>query len=85
MGEHSKALSFYEKTLEICVNSLSPNHPDLGWYHNNIGMVYDKMDNYSKAFCFYERALDIGQRALPESHPHLQLYRDNVERIKKKL
>jgi tetratricopeptide (TPR) repeat protein len=85
MQEHSKALSFYEKTLQVCKNSLPSNHPDLGGYHNNIGMVYDKMGEYSTALRFYERALDIGQHSLTESHPDVQLYRANFESIKKKL
>ena len=39
MGEYSKALSYYEKSLEIKQQSLPPNHPDLAASYNNIGEV----------------------------------------------
>jgi tetratricopeptide (TPR) repeat protein len=85
MGEHAKALSFYEKALEIKQEALPPNHPDLSTSYSSIGNVYDKSGEYSKALSFHQRALDIGQDSLPANHPQLQLYKDNVETIKKKL
>ena len=42
MGEYSKALSYYEKSLEIQQQSLPPNHPDLAASYMGIGIVYDK-------------------------------------------
>ncbi|CAF1326623.1 unnamed protein product [Adineta steineri] len=71
--------------LEIRQQSLPPNHPDLGGSYNNIGHVYQNMENYSKAHSFYELAVQIGQQSLPANHPHLQGYRKSLERMKKKL
>jgi tetratricopeptide (TPR) repeat protein len=59
MGEYSKALSHYEKALEIRQQLLSPNHPDLAWPYNNIGMTYYNMGAYSKALFSHEKALEI--------------------------
>ncbi|CAF4223803.1 unnamed protein product, partial [Adineta steineri] len=61
------------------------NHPDLGASYNNIGLVYENMDNYSKAHSFYERAVQIGQQSLPANHPDFQKWIRNLERINKKL
>ena len=69
MGDYPKALSYYEKDLEINKQSLPPNHPDVAASYNNIGLVHEYMNNYSKARSFYERAVDIGQQSLPSGHP----------------
>ena len=82
MGEYSKALSYYEKALEIQQQSLPPNHPDLAEFYNNIGSVYDSMGEYSKALLSYEKALEIQQQSLPPNHPRfgffLQQYRCGI-------
>jgi tetratricopeptide (TPR) repeat protein len=85
MGDYSKALSNYEKALEIRAQSLPPNHPDLGASYNNIGSVCDSMGDYSKARSCFKRAVEIRQSSLPPNHPHLQLYRKQLEDVEKKL
>ena len=54
MGEYSKALSSYERALEIRKIALPPNHTSLATSYNNIGGVYDNMDEYSEALSYYE-------------------------------
>ena len=54
---NTKALSYYEKDLEISEKSLPPNHPDLAISYNNIGLVYDNMGEYSKALLLHEKAI----------------------------
>ncbi|CAF4292728.1 unnamed protein product, partial [Rotaria sordida] len=49
MGEYLKALSSYERSLEIRKIAPPPNHPDLASSYNNIGSVYYNMGKYSKA------------------------------------
>jgi tetratricopeptide (TPR) repeat protein len=83
MGEYSKALSSHEKALVIKQQSLPPNHPDLASSYNNIGGVYENLDDYSKARSFYERAVDIAQQSLSSNHPSLQRYSRNLDRVKK--
>ena len=85
MGEYSKALSYYEKDLEISQKSLPPNHPDLAMSCYNIGGLYEKMSEYRKAESFYKRAVNIGQKSLPSNHPDLKDYRESLEDIIKKL
>ncbi|CAF4730814.1 unnamed protein product, partial [Rotaria sp. Silwood2] len=69
MGEYSKALSSYERSLEINKIAFPPNHPGLAGSYNNIGSVYDSMGEYSKALSSHERSLEIEKRALPPNHP----------------
>ncbi|CAF4264442.1 unnamed protein product, partial [Rotaria sordida] len=71
MGEYLKALSSYERALEIQKIALPSNHPDLATSYNNIGLVYDNMGEYSNALSSYERSLEIRKIALPPNHPDL--------------
>ncbi|CAF4333822.1 unnamed protein product, partial [Rotaria sordida] len=73
MGEYSKALSSYERSLEIQKIALPPNHPDLASSYQGIGLVYDNMGEYSKALSSYERSLEIQKIALPPNHPDLRV------------
>ena len=54
MGEYSKAVSSYERSLEITKVALPPNHPDLATSYNNIVAVYMNMSEHSKALSSYE-------------------------------
>ena len=58
-GKYEEAITFYENLLEINKKIISPNHFDLASSYNNIGLVYEKMDEYSKALSFYECVLNI--------------------------
>jgi tetratricopeptide (TPR) repeat protein len=85
MGEYSKALSSYERSIEIMKIALPPNHSDLAASYNNIGSVYDNMGEYSKALSYYENAQEIWQKSLPSTHPHIALVKNNIEMVKTKL
>ena len=74
MGEYSKALSYYEKCLDMRQKTLPANHPDLATSYNNIGSVYSNMGEYSKALSYYEKCLDMQKKTLPANHPSLATY-----------
>ncbi|CAF1510303.1 unnamed protein product, partial [Rotaria sp. Silwood1] len=71
LGEYSKALLYYEKSLDINKKILSPNDLSLASSYNNIGNVYNNMGDYSKALSSHERSLEIRKIALPPNHPDL--------------
>ena len=77
-GEYSKALSSYQRSLEIMKVALPPNHPDLATSYNNIGNVYKDMGEYSKALSSYERSLEIRKVALPANHPDFAQSYNNI-------
>ncbi|CAF3966410.1 unnamed protein product, partial [Adineta steineri] len=85
MGEYSKALSYYEKALEIQEKSLPSDHPDSAITYNNIGSVYDFMGEYSKTLSYYERALEILKKTLPLNHPDLANLYNNVGNVHNKM
>ena len=67
--KYDKAITFYEKSLEIHKRTHVPNHPDMGISYNNIGLVYYNVGEYSKALSFQEKALEIRQQSLSLNHP----------------
>ena len=78
MGEYSKAIPYYERSLTMKKVALPPNHPDLATSYNNIAGVYDNMGEYSKALSSYERSLEIKKVALPPNHPDLATSYNNI-------
>ncbi|CAF4009011.1 unnamed protein product, partial [Rotaria sordida] len=78
IGEYLKALSAYERSLELKKLALPPNHPDLAASYNNIGAVYSNMGEYSRALLSYERSLEIKKIALPPNHPDLAASYNNI-------
>ncbi|CAF1352040.1 unnamed protein product [Rotaria sordida] len=78
MGEYSKALSSYERSLEIKKIVLPPNDLDFAASYNNIALVYGNMGKYSKALSLYERLLEIQKIALPPNHPNLAGSYNNI-------
>ncbi|CAF1446603.1 unnamed protein product [Rotaria sordida] len=81
MGEYSKALSSYERSLEIRKIVLPSNHPDLAASLNSIGSVCNTMGEYSKALSSYERSLEIKKIALPSNHPDLATSYNNIGNV----
>mgnify|MGYP002384482041 CR=1 FL=1 len=77
-GEYSKALEYYEKSLEISKKTLPANHPNLATSYNNIGSVYCSMGEYSKALEYYEKSLEIRKKTLPTNHPDLATSYNNI-------
>ena len=71
MGEYSKALEFYQKSLEINQNILPLNHLEFSIIYNNIGLSHAHIGDHWKALEFYEKSLEIQRKILPENHPNL--------------
>ena len=77
-GDYEKAISFYEKELEIDQKAFSTNPIALAYTYNNIGAVYDNMKDYTQARLCYEKALEIYQKHLPPDHPDLAAAYNNI-------
>jgi tetratricopeptide (TPR) repeat protein len=80
-GEYQEAITFYEKSLEICKKTLPPNHLDLGALYNNIGLVYEFTGDHSKAICSHEKGLEIRRQSLSSNHPDLAASYNNIGNI----
>ncbi|CAF1508287.1 unnamed protein product [Rotaria sordida] len=78
MGEYSKAITFYERAIDVNKKMSPPSQFHLAALHNNIGSVYAKMGEYSKALSSYKRAVDIDKIILPPNHPDLASDYNNI-------
>ena len=78
LGDHSKALEFKLKALDIREKVLPEGHPDLATSYNNVGLTYCDWGDHSKALEFMLKALDIREKVLPEGHPSLATSYNNV-------
>ena len=85
MGEYSKALLSYERSLEIGKVALPSNHPLLATSYNNIGLVYDNMGQYLKALSYLQKEDDINVKALPPTHCNLIVTKNSIEQVKRML
>ncbi|CAF1447323.1 unnamed protein product [Rotaria sordida] len=81
IGEYLKAITFYERAIDIYKKMSPPNHSDLATSYNNIGMVYYNMGEYSKALSSYERSLEIRKIVLPPNHPDLAASYNNIGNV----
>ncbi|CAF1227109.1 unnamed protein product [Rotaria sordida] len=81
MGEYSKAITFYERAIDIYKKMGPSNQVNLASSYNNIGIVYDNMGEYSKALSSYERALEIRKIALPPNHSDLPGSYNNIGNV----
>ncbi|CAF0898807.1 unnamed protein product [Didymodactylos carnosus] len=77
-GDYEKALKSYEKSLEIKLISLPPNHPSIATTYNNIGLVYDNQGDYEKALKSYEKSLEIKLISLLPNHPDIARTYNNI-------
>jgi tetratricopeptide (TPR) repeat protein len=84
-GKYEKAITIYEKGLEIIQKTLPENHPNLAAYYINIGLVYDSVGEYSKTLSYYEKGLEIQQKNLPENLPDLAASYNNIGMVYKSM
>ncbi|CAF1465090.1 unnamed protein product [Rotaria sordida] len=78
IGEYSKAITFYERAIDIYKKMSPSNQLDLAISYNNIGNVYYNMGEYSKALSSYDRSLEIQKIARPPNHPNLATSYNNI-------
>ena len=71
MGDYPKAMSFYEKRLEISRANHKEDYGDMASSYNSIGGMYEKMGEYSKAFSFAHTSI------FPSDHVSLAGSYDN--------
>ncbi|CAF4601428.1 unnamed protein product [Rotaria sp. Silwood2] len=83
--EYSRALTYFEKALEIRQQKLPKNHPDLAVLYYNMAKLYLATRKYSLAMKNVQQALEIAEEKLPSNHPHFIDYKETFEKIRKKL
>ena len=76
MEQYSKALKFFQKSLEMQQASLPSDDPSLLENYRNVASMYYQMNNYSRALEFFSKVLDIQRKSLPPTDPDLAVTYD---------
>ena len=71
MREYAAAKQSHEQALAIRRKSLPPDHPDIAYSLNNLGIVQSALREYAAAKQSYEQALAIRRKSLPPDHPDI--------------
>jgi len=77
-GDLPRALSYYERTVEIQQKLISSDRLDLAITYRNMGNVYCSMGNYFATRSYYLKTLEIQQNSLPSDHPQLATTYNNI-------
>jgi tetratricopeptide (TPR) repeat protein len=68
LNQFDLPLQHLERSLQMKIFSLPPDHPNIGDAYGNMAAIYERQDNLFKALSFYEKALAIFAKSLPPTH-----------------
>jgi tetratricopeptide (TPR) repeat protein len=57
MGRYGEAEPLYQKALEIHLEQLGENHPDVASFYNNLAGLYESTGRYGEAMTYSQKAL----------------------------
>jgi len=66
------------RALPVIVESLGPDHPDVGTGLNNLALLLADTNRLSEAEPLYRRALAIGEKSLGPDHPAIAIRLNNL-------
>ncbi len=78
LGEHEKAVAYYEQVLAGSIEAHGEDHPDVAISRNNLGTAWDALGEYEKAIGYYEQALASDIKIYGEKHPGVAVDRNNL-------
>ena len=78
LEDHSSALMYQEKALQLHQDTLPVDHPDFAASLNNIGMAYAQQGKQDSALEYLKRALVIREKLYHENHPSIVTSCNNI-------
>ena len=80
-GQYSSSLKWFNKSLEIKLDTLDKNDPIIASLYNNIALVYLKKNDSKRAIESYNMALNIFQEKFGENNPYITECYNNMAMI----
>jgi tetratricopeptide (TPR) repeat protein len=77
-GDHTNALSYFEKALEIYKKIYGNYHTKVAMVLNNMGGSFAHIDDNGKALANYKEALAIWEKILGQMHPTIAIVLNNI-------
>jgi len=59
LGQHEKAIAYYELALASDLKTFGEDHPYVARDRNNLGYAWNSLGQYEKAIEYYEFALVV--------------------------
>jgi tetratricopeptide (TPR) repeat protein len=78
LGDHRKAIEYYERALAIDEAVFGPEHPDVAVDLNNLGSAIKALGDHRKAIEYFERALAIDEAVFGPEHPDVAVDLNNL-------
>ena len=80
-GDYDSSLKWYNKSLEIFIQTLKSDDPNIGTTLNSIAVIYRKQGDYAHALESFEKALAIWKKAYGEDHPRVAACFNNMGNV----
>ncbi len=77
-GEYDSSLQWFNKSLEIKMQTNSSNYVSIGNLYNCIGNIYRRKGNQNKAMEYYNKAVELFRQAHDENHPAMASFYNNI-------
>ena len=84
-GKYERAVVLAQKTLEVAMANVGPDHPDVATSLNNLAALYDTQGEYAKAEPLYKRSLAISEKALGPDNPNVTGSLENMAYMYRKM
>lgn len=78
LGEHRKAIPYFEQSLAIDRAVYGDNHPNVAVALNNLGAAWNELGEHLRAIHNYEQSLTINFAAHGNNHPSVAMNLNNL-------
>ncbi len=83
IGEHKKAIEYYEQALTIGKELYGNRHPDVATNLNNISMAWHALGDRKHAKTCFQQAYSTLREFYGDEHPHTITTKKWLERLRK--
>ena len=77
-GEPATAQAYLEEAVSLAPRVYGPNHPELSWLENNLGVVRVRQGDTVGALNSYRAALERASQVYGDANPQVATYHANV-------
>lgn len=81
LGNYSEAESYYHKAIEIRMEKLGDDHPDLAASYSGLAKVFETLEKYNLAKDLHQKAIKILINKLGDYHPSVATSYNNLASV----
>lgn len=77
-GDYKQAISYYEKALEIGLQTYGVDNAELSSTYNNLGLTLDAKGDFNQAITYFEKTLQLDQQVYGGDSPKIAMVYNNL-------